>query len=58
MVIIGCLKSLLLGHLLFLEKDKISKKQIGGLKMDIEDFLDFCKKGNPISGEDKELHGY
>jgi hypothetical protein len=46
MVIIGCLKSLLLGHLLFLEKDKISKKQIGGLKMDIEDFLDFCKKGN------------
>jgi hypothetical protein len=25
--------------------------------MEMEDFLDFCKKGNPISGEDKELHG-
>ncbi|MEO2202731.1 DapH/DapD/GlmU-related protein [Paenibacillus pabuli] len=25
--------------------------------MDIYDFIDFCKKGNPISGEDKELHG-
>ena len=53
MVIIGCLKSLLLGHLLFLEK-RYGK---GGLKMDMEDFLDFCKNGNPISGEDKELHG-
>jgi acetyltransferase-like isoleucine patch superfamily enzyme len=25
--------------------------------MDMRDFIDFCKKGNPISGEDKELHG-
>lgn len=25
--------------------------------MDMKDFIDFCKKGNPISGEDKELHG-
>ena len=25
--------------------------------MDMNDFIDFCKKGNPISGEDKELHG-
>ncbi|AIQ36616.1 MULTISPECIES: sugar O-acetyltransferase [Paenibacillus] len=24
--------------------------------MDMNDFMDFCKKGNPISGEDKELH--
>ena len=23
----------------------------------MNDFIDFCKKGNPISGEDKELHG-
>lgn len=23
----------------------------------MKDFIDFCKKGNPISGEDKELHG-
>jgi acetyltransferase-like isoleucine patch superfamily enzyme len=26
--------------------------------MDMKDFIDFCKKGNPISGEDKELHGF
>ncbi|WP_043932609.1 sugar O-acetyltransferase [Bacillus sp. EB01] len=25
--------------------------------MNMEEFLDFCRKGNPISGEDKELHG-
>lgn len=25
--------------------------------MDMKEFIDFCKKGNPISGEDKELHG-
>ena len=25
--------------------------------MDIKDFIDFCKEGKPISGEDKELHG-
>jgi acetyltransferase-like isoleucine patch superfamily enzyme len=25
--------------------------------MDRKDFIEFCKKGNPISGEDKELHG-
>lgn len=25
--------------------------------MDMKDFIDFCKKGNPISGKDKELHG-
>ena len=25
--------------------------------MDMKDFIDFCKRGNPISGEDKELHG-
>jgi len=25
--------------------------------MDMLDFIVFCKKGNPISGEDKELHG-
>ncbi|RBP89949.1 succinyltransferase-like protein [Cytobacillus firmus] len=25
--------------------------------MNMEDFIDFCRKGNPISGEDKELHG-
>lgn len=25
--------------------------------MDMKDFINFCKKGNPISGEDKELHG-
>jgi acetyltransferase-like isoleucine patch superfamily enzyme len=25
-------------------------------KMDMKDFIDFCKKGNPISGENKELH--
>ncbi|SFM57507.1 Acetyltransferase (isoleucine patch superfamily) [Paenibacillus sp. 1_12] len=25
--------------------------------MNMKDFIDFCKKGNPISGEDKELHG-
>lgn len=25
--------------------------------MDMKDFIVFCKKGNPISGEDKELHG-
>ncbi|MEC0093167.1 sugar O-acetyltransferase [Paenibacillus macquariensis] len=24
--------------------------------MDMKDFIDFCKKGSPISGEDKELH--
>ncbi|KTD87723.1 sugar O-acetyltransferase [Paenibacillus etheri] len=24
--------------------------------MDMKDFIDFCKKGNPISGENKELH--
>lgn len=24
--------------------------------MDMNDFIEFCKKGNPISGEDKELH--
>ncbi|AKR10009.1 hypothetical protein ICM_02299 [Bacillus cereus BAG1X2-3] len=24
--------------------------------MDIKDFINFCKEGNPISGEDKELH--
>ncbi|KQL36061.1 sugar O-acetyltransferase [Psychrobacillus sp. FJAT-21963] len=24
--------------------------------MDMKDFIVFCKKGNPISGEDKELH--
>lgn len=24
--------------------------------MDMKEFIDFCKKGNPISGEDKELH--
>ena len=27
------------------------------LIMDMKDFIDLCKKGNPISGEDKELHG-
>ncbi|GAB2547759.1 sugar O-acetyltransferase [Gracilibacillus alcaliphilus] len=25
--------------------------------MDMEEFIKFCKEGNPISGEDKELHG-
>jgi hypothetical protein len=25
--------------------------------MDMEEFLAFCKNGNPISGEDRELHG-
>jgi acetyltransferase-like isoleucine patch superfamily enzyme len=25
--------------------------------MDMKDFLDFCKNGNPISGEDQVLHG-
>lgn len=25
--------------------------------MDMKEFIDFCKSGNPISGEDKELHG-
>ncbi len=25
--------------------------------MDMKEFIDFCKKGNPIAGEDKELHG-
>jgi acetyltransferase-like isoleucine patch superfamily enzyme len=25
--------------------------------MEMEDFIAFCKSGNPISGEDKELHG-
>ncbi|PFG03418.1 sugar O-acetyltransferase [Bacillus sp. es.034] len=25
--------------------------------MNMEEFLTFCKEGNPISGEDKELHG-
>ncbi|WP_419961762.1 sugar O-acetyltransferase [Psychrobacillus sp. BM2] len=25
--------------------------------MDMKDFIDFCKRGNPISGVDKELHG-
>ena len=25
--------------------------------MNMKDFIDFCKEGNPISGEDKELHG-
>lgn len=25
--------------------------------MDMKDFIDFCKKGNTISGVDKELHG-
>ncbi|MBA9028249.1 hypothetical protein HNP81_003569 [Peribacillus huizhouensis] len=24
--------------------------------MDMKDFIVFCKSGNPISGEDKELH--
>ena len=24
--------------------------------MDMKNFIDFCRKGNPISGEDKELH--
>ncbi|MDN7242408.1 sugar O-acetyltransferase [Planococcus sp. N028] len=24
--------------------------------MDIKEFIDFCRAGNPISGEDKELH--
>lgn len=23
----------------------------------MDDFIDFCKQGNPITGEDKELHG-
>lgn len=23
----------------------------------MKDFIDFCKRGNPVSGEDKELHG-
>lgn len=25
--------------------------------MNMKEFIDFCKNGNPISGEDKELHG-
>ncbi|WP_042147819.1 sugar O-acetyltransferase [Paucisalibacillus sp. EB02] len=25
--------------------------------MEMKDFIEFCKEGNPISGEDKELHG-
>lgn len=25
--------------------------------MNMKEFIDFCKKGNPIAGEDKELHG-
>jgi acetyltransferase-like isoleucine patch superfamily enzyme len=25
--------------------------------MNMEEFIEFCKEGNPISGEDKELHG-
>lgn len=25
--------------------------------MEMKEFIDFCKKGNSISGEDKELHG-
>jgi len=25
--------------------------------MDIQDFIDLCKEGKPISGEDRELHG-
>ncbi|WHY62441.1 hypothetical protein [Cytobacillus firmus] len=25
--------------------------------MNMEDFIDFCQKGSPISGEDMELHG-
>lgn len=25
--------------------------------MDMKEFIDFCKRGNPISGEDIELHG-
>lgn len=25
--------------------------------MDMKEFIDFCRDGNPISGEDKELHG-
>ena len=25
--------------------------------MDMKDFIEFCKEGNPISSEDKELHG-
>lgn len=27
------------------------------LRMNMEEFIDFCKEGNPIRGEDKELHG-
>ncbi|WP_342507830.1 sugar O-acetyltransferase [Sporosarcina sp. FSL K6-2383] len=25
--------------------------------MNMDDFIEFCKQGNPITGEDKELHG-
>jgi len=25
--------------------------------MDMEAFIEFCRQGNPISGEDQELHG-
>jgi acetyltransferase-like isoleucine patch superfamily enzyme len=35
----------------------MDKKVIGGFNLNMEEFLDFCKQGNPISGEDKELHG-
>jgi len=31
--------------------------KIGEWQMDMNTFIDFCRKGNPISGEDKELHG-
>jgi acetyltransferase-like isoleucine patch superfamily enzyme len=27
------------------------------MKMNMDEFLSFCREGNPISGEDKELHG-
>lgn len=27
------------------------------MEMDMKDFIVFCKEGNPISSEDKELHG-
>lgn len=25
--------------------------------MNMDDFIEFCKEGNPITGEDKKLHG-
>lgn len=39
------------------EKIELIKEDVWMVIKDMNDFIDFCKQGNSISGEDKELHG-